>query len=333
MAFSDEEGVRFQSTFLGSRAVAGTLIKHKMLEARDKGGVTLSEALLNEGYLTPTDDVVEAVAGASIDPNDISEYIEFHIEQGTSLEGLSQPLGVVSAIAGQTRLKVSVKGVQGHAGSVPMKGRADSLTASSDVVLMIEQRRGGGPEVDSALVFPTEGDERLVCTVGSLEVWPGASNVIAGSVSLTIDVRFKRDRVRDEVVVNLTRSIEEICAKRGVQCSIHRVHDASSVVSDPGIVRGLKEAIKRTRQTMGSNPGPECKEQGSCGWADLDAEVPELVSGAGHDAMAISEVIKQAMVFVRCKGGVSHSPLESITPEDLHATTSAILNYLVQNAM
>ena len=140
-------------------------MKHKMLQARDMNGVTLSEALLNEGYLSPTADVEAAVTGAVIDPKEISEYIEFHIEQGIALESLAQPLGVVSAIAGQTRLKVSVQGVQGHAGSVPMKGRADSLTAASDLVLMIEKRCGGGPSVENNEgVFPTEGDERLVCT-------------------------------------------------------------------------------------------------------------------------------------------------------------------------
>ena len=158
--------------------------------------------------------------------------------------------------------------------------------------------------------------------------------MIAGSVSLTVDVRSKRDKVRDQVVVNLTQSIDQVCVKRGVTCTVQRVHDAPSVVSDPSIVRGLKEAIKRTRQTMAgflSTPSnTDCNEGGGmCGWVEPDADVPELVSGAGHDAMAVSEVFKQAMVFVRCKGGVSHSPLESITPEDLHVTTSTILNYLL----
>lgn len=331
VAFSDEEGVRFQSTFLGSRAIAGTFIKNNLLDAKDKAGISLSEALLNEGYLTPATNLESALAGATIDPTEIDEYVEFHIEQGIALEGFDQPLGVVSAIVGQTRLKVAVHGTQGHAGSVPMKGRADSLAAASDLVLMIERRCGGGPTSDDGKgegVIPTQGDEKLVCTVGSLEIWPGASNVIAGSTSLTIDVRCKRDRVRDEVVANLTRSIEEVCLRRGVNCTVDRSHDAEAVISDPFIISGLKEAIKKTRQVLASVVGCDGNHE-TCGWTDPEAEVPELVSGAGHDAMAVSEVIRQAMVFVRCKAGVSHSPLEAITKPDLFATTATLLNYLL----
>lgn len=158
MAFSDEEGVRFQSTFLGSKVIAGTL-PISALNVTDAAGVTLAEvrgsgasiARLNADdartqALRPGADVTALFADVQSQaalPGSVRAYVEVHIEQGPVLEGLGLPLGVVSAIAGQTRLAVSVSGVQGHAGTVPMSLRRDALAGAADAILLIEQRCKG----------------------------------------------------------------------------------------------------------------------------------------------------------------------------------------------
>ncbi|EFJ50254.1 hypothetical protein VOLCADRAFT_58608, partial [Volvox carteri f. nagariensis] len=255
MLLTEMEGVRFQSTFLGSRAV--------------EGGVADPQA---------------AVAALALDPASISEYIEVHIEQGPVLEARGLPLGVVAGIAGQTRLWVHVNGTQGHAGTVPMRGRRDALAAAAELIVAVEE-----------LCIAPESEENLVCTVGEVQVWPGASNVISGHTGFSVDIRSKTDQMRNLAVARLLQAVETTCKRRDVACKVNRKHDAAAVLSDP---EGLES-------------------------------VPVLVSGAGHDAMAIAEAIpKMGMMFVRCRGGVSHSPLEHVEPEDVTASTAALAAYL-----
>lgn len=186
VAFSDEEGVRFRSTFLGSRAFAGTL-PPRALQAADGEGITLEQALLEESELDAAG-LQLALQAAAAPAGGVRAYVEVHIEQGPVLEGLGVPLGVVTAIAGQTFLSVHISGEQGHAGTVPMHLRRDPLTAAAEVVLAVEQRCQPGEGKDSG--------EGLVCTVGQLGVWPGASNVIAGQVNVSVDIRSRRDSLR-----------------------------------------------------------------------------------------------------------------------------------------
>jgi allantoate deiminase len=157
IAFSDEEGVRFQSTFLGSKAVAGTL-PAVALNVTDEAGMTLAQArcccahlapvaapdcgqqVLHDGTASRDDAALFArVQRAAAAPGSVRAYVEVHIEQGPLLEALGVPLGVVSGIAGQTRLAVSVAGEQGHAGTVPMRVRKDALAGAADAILAIER--------------------------------------------------------------------------------------------------------------------------------------------------------------------------------------------------
>ena len=226
VAFSDEEGVRFQSTFLGSRAFAGTLTPD-MLATTDADGTSLgqarasascpdtraspngmppSQALVDNG--APSEEGLLRDAIKASMSSGMRAYVEAHIEQGPILEGVSQPLAAVTAIAGQTFLTVTMQGSQGHAGTVPMPMRHDTLAAAAEIVTSLERRCQGVPAAglarDSSLTPPASTvdgvavveEEGLVCTVGRLSVWPGASNVIAGRVNLTVDIRSRQDAVR-----------------------------------------------------------------------------------------------------------------------------------------
>lgn len=164
VGFADEEGVRFQSTYLGSRALSGGLAASGALDARDASGVSLRELLVQRG--------VSDAAELAVGRGGALAYVEVHMEQGPVLEAAGARLAAVSGIAGQTRLGLTVRGEQGHAGTVPMPLRRDPVPAAAHIVAALERRCGGHAAKDS----PTG----LVCTVGTFQVWPGASNVIAG---------------------------------------------------------------------------------------------------------------------------------------------------------
>lgn len=284
-AFADEEGLRFHTAYLGSWAFAGTL-DPALLERTDAGGVTLGQAIREFGG-DP-----EGVAAGVGHRRRYRGFVETHIEQGPVLEAEGLPVGVVAAIAGQTRLAVTFAGEAGHAGTVPMDLRRDALCAAAAFVLSVE-------EIGRA----TEG---LVATVGHVTAEPGASNVVPGLVRLTLDVRHRSDAVRLEVVATLLNRAVAIGEGRRVSVSFDRRNDAAAVDCDATLTSGLETAI-----------------------ADTGVPVRRLVSGAGHDAVALSARMPVAMLFVRCAGGVSHNPAESIAVEDVAAAIEVLDRYVV----
>lgn len=284
IGFGDEEGVRFQSTYLGSRAVAGAFDR-SLLERRDAAGVSLAEAMVGFG-LDP-----DEVGDAARDPADVLGYVEVHIEQGPVLERARRPLGVVTAIAGATRLEVTLTGTAGHAGTVPMAARADALAAAAEAVLFVEAECGGVPDV--------------VGTVGRLDVVPGAVNVIPGGTQMSIDLRAADDGARHAVLAAIRAKIQEITARRGVTAKIIETHAAASVPCAPALSGALAAAARA---------------------AGFDA--PALASGAGHDAAAMSGLTDVAMLFVRCTGGISHNPAEAVETEDVAAAVAAVMAFL-----
>ncbi|PNW73987.1 hypothetical protein CHLRE_13g580700v5 [Chlamydomonas reinhardtii] len=323
VAFADEEGVRFGSTFLGSRAVAGTLLKYGMLSSKDKAGASLLQVLREEGGVP--EPVAGVVSDLALDAASIAEYVEVHIEQGPVLEARDLPLGVVAGIAGQTRLWVTVNGTQGHAGTVPMRGRRDSLAAAAELVTALEALCNADPASGGV-----SEEENLVCTVGEVKVWPGASNVIAGSTGFSVDIRSKTDPARLAVVDQYLEVVRAACQRRGVPCAVDRKHDAAAVLSDPGVMAGMTAAVRAAEPLLLAALSPAEAASPTCGRLAAGLrDVPVLVSGAGHDAMAIAEAVpKMAMLFVRCRGGVSHSPLEHVEPHDVTASSAALAAYL-----
>ncbi|KAI5055131.1 hypothetical protein GOP47_0030276 [Adiantum capillus-veneris] len=318
IAFSDEEGVRFQSTFLGSAAIAGKFSEH-LLSVLDKSGTTLEAALKTSAFPgTP-----ESITNIKYDTNSVWGYVEVHIEQGPVLERQGIPVGVVGAIAGQTRLSVNVKGLQGHAGTVPMAMRRDPMTAAAAAIVSIEHICKHPEEFLSGDLVQSQRDHfvlegALVCTVGEIATWPGASNVIPGEVSFTIDVRAEDDSVRKRAVVAITKSIQDLSLARQVHPSIEIKHEAGAVHCDTLVQDRLQLASTEALQKLPSS-GPHVEHE----------QVPTLVSGAGHDALMMAHMTKVGMLFVRCTGGISHSPDEHVLEDDVYAASLTLKEFLL----
>ncbi len=284
VGFGDEEGVRFGSTLLGSRAIAGTLDR-KVLEATDRQGVSMAQALRTFG-LDP-----DQVSSAARRREELLAYVELHIEQGPVLERAGLAVGCVTSINGATRLQVHLRGMAGHAGTVPMAARQDALAAAAEVILEVEQRCSQEPD--------------LVGTVGRIEASPGAVNVIPGECQLTIDVRAPQDTRRRAAVADLRGAIAGISVRRGIHASIAVVHDSAASPCAPWLMQQIDAAIAAQ------------------GIAPL-----RLPSGAGHDAMAMAAIADTGMIFVRCAGGISHHPAESITVEDAQAGFETLCGFV-----
>uniref|UniRef100_A0A383W576 Peptidase M20 dimerisation domain-containing protein n=1 Tax=Tetradesmus obliquus TaxID=3088 RepID=A0A383W576_TETOB len=359
VGFCDEEGIRFKSTFLGSRAIAGTLLKHNQLAARGADGRTLEEVLATSGGLTGVvvPNPTEAVQALALKPGSVRHYVEFHIEQGPQLEAAGLALGVVSGIAGQTWLAVSVEGVQNHGGTVPMPLRKDPMAAAAEAITAVEGTCLGSSDALGEL--SVEG-EALVCTVGSIKVHPNQVNIIPKWVNFTVDVRCRREEFRQEVIALAEARIQAVCARRGVNCSVTRTHNAPPVHSDGRLVSKLQEAVRNAQpmiqqlaaaaedsSSSSSSSSNACSASGgsdssSCtagnagsisSFRSTQSEVPVLLSGAGHDAMAIADITKIGMVFVRCAGGVSHNPAEYVDPRDVAAATAAFATFMEMDVL
>lgn len=284
IAFGDEEGVRFPVAMTGSRAVAGCL-DPAALQAVDADGISLWDALLAFGC-DP-----DAVSGVSRVGRPVMAYVEAHIEQGPVLEAQNLPLGVVTAIAGATRLRVIVTGTAGHAGTVPMSMRRDALVAAAGMVMTVEHvaanRRG------------------LVATVGQMIVRPGAPNSIPGEVEFTVDIRAGNDVVRQEGVTAMEQALRQVGSERGVAVQCQSTHDAPAVACAPELQDALEAAVEH-----------------------LGVPPLRLASGAGHDAMTMDRLCPVGMLFTRCWRGVSHNPAESVLTTDAGLTVLALCAFL-----
>lgn len=284
VAFCDEEGVRFPTTLLGSKAICGTL-DPAALEVRDQDGVSVAQALAAFGG-DPS-----RLAEVAYAPGSIRAFLEVHIEQGPVLEAEDRAVGIVTAIQGQSRLVVALDGMAGHAGTVPMAHRRDALAGAAEAILFVERRCAASPD--------------LVGTVGRIDAQPGAVNVIPGRCLFTLDIRAPNDHLRGQAVDDIVQGIQRIAASRGLGCTIAREHDQPATVCAPRLQRWLARA---------------CRAEGQ--------PVKYLSSGAGHDAMVMAGFCPAGMLFVRCKAGISHNPLESITPEDADTAVRIVLRVL-----
>jgi allantoate deiminase len=273
LGFADEEGVRYHTAYLGSKVVAGTFDAASLGRA-DADGVVMADAIRAFGGDPGR------LAEDRRDPAGLLGYVEVHIEQGPVLEAKNLPIGVVTAIAGQSRLAIDFVGTAGHAGTVPIELRRDALCAAAEFVLAAE-----------ALARATPG---LVATVGQLAAAPGASNVIPGHVTLSLDVRHQGDPERERAISRLYSRAAEIAAARQVALGWQLVQESRSTPCDPQLAGLLARAAE------------------SLGYA-----APCLPSGAGHDGVALADLTRVAMLFVRCAGGISHSPAESVDVPDV----------------
>jgi len=291
--FADEEGVRFASTLLGSRAVAGTF-NESVLGSKDDAGISMRDALVQFG-LDP-----DHVGAAARIRSELLAYIELHIEQGPVLEAKNLPVGVVTAISGATRLAAKLSGMAGHAGTVPMALRRDALAGAAECISTIEE-----------LCRTDAGG--LVGTVGYIHALPGATNVIPGEVHFTIDLRAPTDTHRKRAVTDIVRHIEAVARRRKLALQVDVTHENRTVPCAPWLKAQIAAAV-----------------------AAEGHPVFELPSGAGHDGMAMVDIADVGMLFVRCRGGISHHPDEHVDVADADAGARVLLrvieNFLPQGA-
>jgi allantoate deiminase len=284
LAFADEEGVRYHTTYLGSSAFAGTL-DQALLERTDDGGVRLADAVHAFGG-DPG-----AIPAAPRGGGDLLGYCEVHIEQGPVLEALGLPVGVVTAIAAQSRVAVRFAGVAGHAGTVPIELRRDALCAAAELVLAAEAEARATPG--------------LVATVGQISAQPGASNVIPGLATLSLDVRHQDGAVCAAAGARLRARAEQIAAARRVELEWRVSQESPAVACAPELAGRLAQAVQ-----------------------DAGYALHRLPSGAGHDGAELSAITPFAMLFVRCKGGVSHNPAESVELADVAVAIGVLGRFL-----
>jgi allantoate deiminase len=237
----------------------------------------------------------EGAAALARDPARYRGYLEVHIEQGPQLEAQDLPVGIVSAINGITRARATVIGEAGHAGTVPMTMRRDALATVAEMIGIVE--RAGSTRTDT------------VATVGVAQVQPGAINVIPARVDFTLDARAPDDAVRQAMVQDIISECQAAAQRRGVAFTIEPFMESPATPMDKGLIAQLEEAVR-----------------------SIGVEPRHLASGAGHDAVAMAHLCPSAMLFVRCKGGISHNPAESITVEDADAAARVLIQAVKQIA-
>jgi allantoate deiminase len=231
------------------------------------------------------------LAEEALAPDRALGYVEVHIEQGPVLEQEGLPVGIVTAIDGVTRGTVEVDGVAGHAGTVPMPMRKDALAAAAEMLLAVEGR--------------ARSRSNLVATVGKMEVPGSAANTIPGQARFTLDIRSPSDQERIGAVGDIKETIAAIAQRRGVTARLSVGHEVPAAICDAALSDQIAQAVE------------------SCGVTPR-----RLPSGAGHDAMAFDRIIPFAMLFVRCRGGVSHNPEEFASPGDIDIAARVLSNLL-----
>jgi beta-ureidopropionase / N-carbamoyl-L-amino-acid hydrolase len=267
--FTNEEGARFQPAMIASGVMAGKIPLEDAYNARDKDGLRLVDELERIGYLGAEPCV----------PRPLRAYLELHIEQGPQLEEEGLSVGVVEGIVAIAWSRLTIHGVQDHAGPTPMRIRHDALVAAAEVVAGV---RGIARELG--------GD--LVTTVGNLTVTPNIPNAIPGRVSLSIDMRDPRDATLDRARGRLDQVVADACAREGVAYEL----DHYWRVPYTPFHREVIEAVERAAGVAG-------------------ARHRRILSGAGHDAQYMAAIGPTGMVFVPSRDGRSHCE-EEFTPLD-----------------
>ena len=288
LAFADEEGVRFPTALIGPRALAGTF-DPAVLDLTDRNGTSLRAAM--EGFgLSP-----DGIAALARDRGEAVGYLETHIEQGPVLEQSAEPLGIVTAICGIERHSVTFHGQTGHAGTLPMRARADALVGAADLITLAHHL---GRE-----------QTELRVTVGQLDIAPNVVNAVPKEARLTLEIRSPEDAQREAAGQLLTRRAREIAGKWGLELEMHRTYQQSAQPCDASMRADLVDAVM-----AGGGAGVE------------------LASGATHDASAIADLCPIAMLFLRCRDGVSHVPEEYAAPNDMGLAIEAVAHFLAHRA-
>ncbi len=290
LAFSDEEGTRFGKALLGSAAMAG-LWDEQWWDLTDANGITLRQAFTSFG-LDPS-----RIGEAARAPQDLVGYLEAHIEQGPELHQRGESLAVVSSIASARRFQIVMNGEARHAGGTPYDMRRDALLGASEAALAIERL--------------SRSQRHIIGTVGQLQAFPGAVNIVPGQANLSLDLRGEYDESRDQVWSQITAELDQIAGRRGLSWEATEVHNAAAVTCAPLLQDVVREGITSTLGRSAEEPAT-------------------LFSPAGHDAMSIGAITDVGMLFLRNPDGISHHPDEDVSLEDvergIRALTESVLH-------
>lgn len=290
IGFSEEEGIRYQTPYIGSRAITGDFRSgDPLLERLDNDGVRMADALAAFGC-----DHRE-LSSAAYGADEVVAFVEPHIEQGPVLEQRALPLGVVRGVVGQTRAYFRFSGQTGHAGTVPMDARLDPMPVAARFVAAVE---------DTA-----RSRAGTLATVGRLEVFPNVANVIPEEVGVRLDLRHADDAQRESAFVDIHRAAMAIAAERGIECRLEWVEQQPATRCDPALAETLSECVA----AEGINP-------------------LTMTSGAGHDAVVMASRFPSALLFLRCGGGISHHPDESVTAEDIGVSLRVLWRFVASLA-
>ncbi|EKO3991821.1 allantoate amidohydrolase [Vibrio fluvialis] len=281
VAFADEEGTRFNTTLIGSSGVAGCF-NPQWLNVKDADGISMAEAMRTFG-LDPNQ--------AGCDARKAKEtlaYLEVHIEQGPVLEAENLPVGVVTGIAGAKRFQCQVKGMAGHAGTVPVDLRRDALCGAAEMIIAIEK-------------FAQQNG--IVATVGKCDVLPGAVNVIPGESRFTIDIRSLSQPTLEQCTVGLLKQLADIARHRNLVFHHENIYQAEAVLCSDNLQQQWADVVETVTQNA-----PRF-----------------LPSGAGHDGLAMTKLTDIGMLFVRCEKGISHNPREQVMEADVLTALSCFV--------
>ncbi len=282
IVFTDEE-----SSMIGGKAIAGTLNPDPEYYRR-KDGMSIQECLQRVGGNW------DAIDTSRRSREDMAAFVELHVEQGGVLESQQAEIGVVQGIVSMNRYNLTVTGSPNHAGTTPMDMRQDALVAASQIVLTVNQ-------------FANHLADGIVATVGALNVWPNATNIVPGRVELTLDIRDLSTQNVMALVERLKSQIEAIAQQNQTLIEMEPALNAMPTLSSPNIMKAIAQVSNQ-----------------------LNLRYVELPSRAGHDAQEVGRVTDMGMIFVPSRGGISHSEDEYTPPEQCTQGADVLLNTLIQ---
>jgi len=285
IAFSDEEG-RFGGLF-GSQALVGQVSPEYLYNARDLDGVTLVDALAEHGL-----NAREALH-AQRPPDSIHAYVELHIEQGPVLDRQGVSVGIVDAITGLFKWQVTLTGASNHAGTTPMRLRADAFQGLTEFAGQIDR------------ILEEHGSPASVATIGRVELLPGAANVVPGGAVFSLDVRDTDANILGRLAEAFQRALAAIARRRGLMFEF----EIFSEIAPVPCAQMVRHAVEQSVEALG-----------------IDAT--HINSGAAHDAQVIASIAPAGMVFVPSKDGRSHSAAEWTAWRDIEAGANVLLNTL-----
>lgn len=290
--FTAEESSRFLTATVGSKCMRGSLTIEKIKSLKDKEGISFYDALSKAGFEP------EKLADVIKYPGDYHAFIELHIEQGPVLEAENKPIGIVTAIAAPTRMRINIEGKADHSGNTPMSMRKDALAAASEIILAIER------------IASEEAGKHTVGTVGDVQVTPGAMNVIPGKATLLVDIRDIDSKDKYKAYELFLDSIQEIANRRNVLIETELLIDDTPVQLSSKIINTIQEATE-----------------------SLGYPYKVMHSGAGHDAMNLVPLTDVGMIFVPSIDGVSHNTKEYTEMEDICKGADVLFASLYKLAM